>query len=229
MSFPAVMLGSVAFADFEVPESIRFGGAQKLAVHRLPGGARVIDAMGRDDADLTWSGFFTGATAADRARLVDQMRAQGDQLALIWDAFCYNVVIRRFDVEYRNPFWLPYRIICTVVWDDAQENAATTMPLSSSILGDLEAAAGYGADVLQARSALGAANAMSNGSNAIAIANSSLSALSRNVDRMVESAGGKVGSLHPASDISPLAALAKFSMARGLIARAARNVSDASS
>ena len=229
MSFPAVMLGSVAFADFEVPESIRFGGAQKLAVHRLPGGARVIDAMGRDDADLTWSGFFSGASAADRARMVDQMRAEGGQLTLIWDAFCYDVIIRRFEVDYRNPFWLPYRIICTVVWDEAQANADLVLPLSTSILGDLAVAAGYGIDVTQAQSALSMANAMSNGSSAFAAANSSLAAMSQNIDQVIESSGSEVGTLNPASDVSPLATLASFSMARGHAARAARNLSDASS
>ena len=113
----------------------------------------MIDAMGRDDADLTWSGFFSGASAADRARMVDQMRAEGGQLTLIWDAFCYDVIIRRFEVDYRNPFWLPYRIICTVVWDEAQANADLVLPLSTSILGDLAVAAGYGIDVTQAQSA----------------------------------------------------------------------------
>ena len=45
MSNQTLLLGSVQFADFELPTSITWGGAQSLAVHRLPGGVRVIDAM----------------------------------------------------------------------------------------------------------------------------------------------------------------------------------------
>ena len=55
-----VTLGGFAFQDFEVPERIPAGGEQMLAIHKLVGGRRVIDAMGRDDAALEWSGYFLG-------------------------------------------------------------------------------------------------------------------------------------------------------------------------
>jgi hypothetical protein len=58
MSDIVLVLGPVAFSDFEDPERIRFGGAQRLAVHKLPGGARVIDALGPDDTEIGWSGIF---------------------------------------------------------------------------------------------------------------------------------------------------------------------------
>jgi hypothetical protein len=87
-----LVLGPVLFADFEVPERIGFGGRQQLVIHQLPGGGRVIDALGRDDADISWSGFFSGEDAADRARVVDTLRAQGQPLPLIWDAFYYTVL-----------------------------------------------------------------------------------------------------------------------------------------
>ena len=32
-------LGGIVFNDFEIPESMPFGGDQKLNVHKLPGGA----------------------------------------------------------------------------------------------------------------------------------------------------------------------------------------------
>src|ERR1700759_4325505 len=95
-----LLLGSVTFQDFELPPRIVFGGAQRLAIHRLPGGARVIDAMGRDDGEISWSGAFSGADAADRARQLDLVRAQGAVLPLAWDAFAYLVVIARFAADY---------------------------------------------------------------------------------------------------------------------------------
>jgi hypothetical protein len=39
-------LGGVVFADFEIPDSISSGGEQMLTVHKLPGGNRIIDALG---------------------------------------------------------------------------------------------------------------------------------------------------------------------------------------
>lgn len=59
MSDIVLVLGPIAFADFEIPERIRFGGNQRLAVHQLPGGRRVVDALGRDDGEICWSGVFT--------------------------------------------------------------------------------------------------------------------------------------------------------------------------
>ena len=70
-----LLLGPVVFQDFELPGWVRFGGAQRLAVHQMPGGARVIDMLGRDDAEICWSGVFSGSDAPERARLIDLMRA----------------------------------------------------------------------------------------------------------------------------------------------------------
>src|SRR5690242_17085448 len=82
MSDIVLVLGPVAFSDFEVPERIRFGGAQRLTVHKLPGGARVIDALGPDDTELGWSGIFAGPDATERALLLDQLRVRGAVLPL---------------------------------------------------------------------------------------------------------------------------------------------------
>ena len=65
------MLGPVVFRDFEVPERINLGGRQRLAVHMLPGGGRVVDAMGPDDAPIRWSGTFSGVDAAERVRMLE--------------------------------------------------------------------------------------------------------------------------------------------------------------
>lgn len=76
-------LGPVLFQDFEVPEKISVGGEHSLVVHKLVGRARVVDAMGRDDAakararrltavqqtmDVT-HGKFSGANACKESSL----------------------------------------------------------------------------------------------------------------------------------------------------------------
>lgn len=110
-------LGQFQFGAMEIPGEIRFGGAQRLAVHELVGGARVIDAMGRSDRALEWSGLLLGNGAIDRARFLDGLRVAGQQLSLAWSAFSYQVVVREFEATYNKRYQLAYRIVCEVVAD----------------------------------------------------------------------------------------------------------------
>lgn len=77
MSDIALLLGPIAFQEFEVPSGVNFGGRQRLAVHRLPTGLRIVDTLGRDDADICFAGIFTGSDATLRARSIDEMRVAG--------------------------------------------------------------------------------------------------------------------------------------------------------
>lgn len=140
-----VKLGDFEFTNFEVPREIPFGGEQQLVVHQLPGGRRVIDAMGRDDGQLEWSGFFTGPAAAERARYVDGLRVKGDALLLTWAAFRYLVVIQSFEAAYRRKNRVPYRICCVVVED--QTTPVTRVPsvnLNETFRADLDRAQALG-------------------------------------------------------------------------------------
>lgn len=108
-------IDNFVFTGFEVPEHITFGGAQSLSVHKLPGGSRVVNSMGRDDAPLEWSGVFTGANALSRARFLDSYRIGGAAHTLTWGDFRYSVVIREFLPSYERAFHIPYRIVCEVI------------------------------------------------------------------------------------------------------------------
>jgi hypothetical protein len=132
-----LLFGPVLFQDFELPASITWGGAHSLAIHRLPGGARIIDAMGRDDADITWSGIFSGEDASFRARALDLMRAEGSVWPLTWDSFFYSAIIARLDIDHRRPNWLPYRISCTILRDEAASLLMAPITLASSVAQDL--------------------------------------------------------------------------------------------
>jgi hypothetical protein len=111
-------LGAVTFANFEVPQKINFGGQQMLAVHKLIGGQREINAMGRDDDDITWAGLFgLDGTAVFRARFLDSMRIAGTPIPLTWDQFNYTVVIKEFKCNFERTYQIPYSITCTVVQD----------------------------------------------------------------------------------------------------------------
>lgn len=118
-------LGDFAFSRFEIPERLPFGGEQRLAVHELVGGVRVVDAMGPSDAPIAWSGLFKGENALLRAQYLDGLRRAGAALPLKWGFFDYTVLIQSFNPDYERFYQIPYRISCLVVQDNL--NPITTI------------------------------------------------------------------------------------------------------
>ena len=218
-----LLLGPVTFESFELPPRIGFGGAQRLAIHRLPGGARVIDAMGRDDAEIAWSGTFAGPDAADRARLLDLMRAQGAVLALAWDAFAYLVLIARFAAEYERPNWVPYRIACTVLQDQTQPAVAAAAPLAALLAGDLGAAA-----PAVATAAVAAAGATTPGTEAYTAAVAAVGAAqAASVAARAAAGAALLAAADPAVAAEAAGTLAQSADAQGFLGRAAANLAAA--
>lgn len=221
-----LLLGAVNFRDFELPGRIHFGGAQRLAVHVLPGGARVIDAMGRDDADIAWSGAFSGADAADRARTIDLMRAQGGVWTLAWDAFCYLVVIGQFDAAYEHSNWVPYRISCKVAQDLAQSAASMVASVATSVMADLGAVAEV--DTSAAVAALAATGALSPGTAAYAGAVDAVGAVLTQAQAGMSSAGSSLlAAQDPTSAVTAAGQLASYADANGYAGRALANLDNA--
>jgi hypothetical protein len=116
-------LGGIQFSSFEIPESIRFGGEQRAIVHELVGGTRIVDAMGRSDAPVEWSGILTGPTAVDRALYIDTMRTQGLAQDLSWNGLVFSVLVRRFSMNFERYYRIHYSIECLVV---ANKNGPVT-------------------------------------------------------------------------------------------------------
>jgi hypothetical protein len=220
-----LQLGPVSFQDFELPARIRFGGEQRLAVHVLPGGARVIDAMGRDDADIGWGGVFSGTDAADRARTIDLMRAQGGVSTLAWDAFCYLVVIGSFDASYEHSNWVPYKISCTVVKDLAQSSADAAPSVVTDVLADIAAVGAL--DTSAALAALGLAGALSPGTAAYAAAIGAVGSLVTQAQSGMGSAGSSLlAAQDPATAATAAGQLAGYADANGYAGRALANLDD---
>lgn len=224
----ALILGPVQFSAFELPAGIIFGGAQLLAVHQLPGGLRVIDAMGSSDTDVTWGGIFSGGDAALRARLLDTLRVAGAPLPLIWDGFFYTVLIRSFVAEYQNAHWLPYRISCAVLRDEARAVIATAVDLASSALSDLATAASAGFDTSAAQSALSSSGSTAMGTVAYAQAQSAIAQGQSGVETGLTSAAGNLGASDFPTVLAAVQQMAGLSVARGYVARAGVNLANAS-
>lgn len=137
-----VKLGDFVFQNFEIPEKINFGGKQQVVVHRLPGGRRVVDTMGRDDTDLEWAGVLTGPDALERARQLDVMRVEGKPQTLLWAKFRYKVILSDFEAEFQRWYQIPYKLTCTIIKDDSAGNTVDALDLDADLKGDLEAAKG---------------------------------------------------------------------------------------
>ena len=230
-----LLLGPVLFDNFELPERIAWGGAQRLAVHNLPGGVRVIDAMGRDDAQIAWSGVFSGGDASLRARAIDLMRVQGSVWPLVWDAFFYSVMIARFEADYAHANWIPYRIGCTVLRDEAEALVEAVASLAADALGDLAAAAGMqsGVDFSGAAAALGAPDATTQGSAAYGAAVSSLGGASAQIDASMATQETALNAATPdtaaglTQATGAAGSLASLAGAQGYVQRALTNLQNA--
>lgn len=136
-----LVLGDFQFGAMEVPAEIPFGGSQRMNVHELVGGTRVVDAMGRSDRPLAWSGLLLGSSALDRARALDALRAGGQQQVLTWSAFSYLVVVREFQATFQRAYQIPYTISCEVVADQTSPlNSSGVLPVDQAISDDSTAA-----------------------------------------------------------------------------------------
>lgn len=123
MPTDVLTLGGVVFDDFSTPEAMPAGGKQRMVVRKLPGGSRVIDTLGPDEADVRWRGKIFGDDAYQVALQLDAMRAAGQVLALTWGGQYRSVIINMFDYEVvRMPVLVFYRISCTVYQNPALGN-----------------------------------------------------------------------------------------------------------
>ena len=112
-----LILGDIVFQHLEIPPRFNFGGEQLMKVHQLIGGAREVNALGRADADITFSGLYFGTEGAERARAVDYMRVRGTQVELVFGEFVYLVLIREFAPSFERYYQVYYTLTVTVIND----------------------------------------------------------------------------------------------------------------
>ncbi len=212
-------LGDLELDGFEIPSSVRFGGAQRAAVHRLLGGGRVIDTMGRDDYALVWSGILSGAAASERARALDALRAQGPVIALAWDCFCYDVIITQLEFDFCSPWWITYKIECTVLADLAQTPVAYLPDPADAIISDLTAASGF-IDMSSVLAAASVPGALLPGASGVAAAIANLGAVQATIAPGVENAEAGLDARDIAGLVNASGVLAQLCTAQGFVGRA---------
>ena len=216
-------LGSLQLDGFEVPASIRLGGGQRAVVHKLLGGGRIIDTMGRDDCALRWSGVLSGPDAGDRARTLDAIRVSGATLPLAWDAFCYDVVVGDLHLDFCSPWWIKYRIECLVVSDLAHAEALLPLDLSTSVLGDLAAVSSY-VDVASILTTLSAPSALSIGAPEVPSTLIALGGVQAGLTFRIGSAEEGLESQDLTTLVGSAGTLAQLTSAQGYIGRTISNL-----
>jgi hypothetical protein len=212
----------VTLDGFEVSGAVRFGGKQALTVHRLPGGGRVIDALGPDDADISWAGILSGGNAADRARLLDGLRRNGLTVTLAWDSFLIAVVVGELLLDFTNPWWIPYRIRCVVASGVNAPPMGTNLTAQSAVLTDLGAAGGF-TNIGTIGAMLNTPGAFTEGTSAYATASGALSGLVAGTDAAIATTGAAMSAADIPGMLTATEALANLSAARGYLARANAN------
>jgi hypothetical protein len=179
-----MQIGPITLNDFEVPQSVTFGGRYRLAVHKSAYGTRVIENLGPDESDIQFQGIFSGPQAEDRARALNEVRLSGNPIWLSWNSFKYRVIISRLSLTYRNPSWILYKSTCVIIH---QPGAAALQAQSTQaqIAADFQSAqtmtAMLGIDITQVVPQLSTQSLFSPGSAAFDAAQNQLSSASTQI------------------------------------------------
>jgi hypothetical protein len=101
--------------------------------------------------------------------MLDTLRVAGTPVQLTWDIFFYTVIIAEFAADYRNGWWIPYRIVCTVLQDEASITTSIVQSLMDAVLADIgwatELAASASVDLSALAPALAASNTTTRGTD----------------------------------------------------------------
>jgi hypothetical protein len=163
-----VQLGSINLQDFEVPQSVQFGGRHRLAVHTLAGGRRIVERLGPDDGDIQFRGIFSGPAAESRARAFDNLRVSGEIVWLTWESFRRRVIVESFTADYQSPWWIAYQIRCVVVHQTritAFQQTGLAVILAADLGSAISAAAGTTISLAAVQAALSGANVSTTGTS----------------------------------------------------------------
>jgi len=139
MANDTLSIAGVTFDGFSTPDAIGSGGKQAMVIHKLPGGSRVINTLGPDEDDISWSGKFFGDSALDNALVLDGIRIAGSVVPLTFAGQYRSVIVSHFVYKIRRyPVWVEYEITCVVYQNPALGNLSVSLGgLDAMIMSDL--------------------------------------------------------------------------------------------
>jgi hypothetical protein len=95
-----VMLGSFAFQNFEVPETLDAVEGNASVLHKMPGGTRVLDDLGDDPDDISFSGKLLGDFVGQRKQQLAALK--GQVVTLTWRQESRTVWVQKLDFSYNG-------------------------------------------------------------------------------------------------------------------------------
>jgi hypothetical protein len=110
-------IGGVAFLSEEHPSELEFPLAQVLAVHVNVGGSRVLQELGPNPEDVTWTGLLFAGNVSDRLAALKAMQVAAQPVTLSYLDQSYSVLIRKFTPKYLHRYRAQYSITVSVVAD----------------------------------------------------------------------------------------------------------------
>ena len=135
MATDQVILGGFTLDGFAAPQVMVGGGRQAMAVHKLPGGSRVIDVLGPDDAEIPIAGQLYADNAYSTCLALDSLRAAGTKVSLIWGGQFKTVIVEDFHfIVHRYPNWCDYSITCLVVSNPSQGLLSSAISTVTSLV-----------------------------------------------------------------------------------------------
>lgn len=106
----SMTIGPIVLEGFEMPQTVRYGGSQRLITHRLADGRRIIETLGAEELDISFDGTLSGIGAIEKARALDRLRQSGRTVLLKWSSFICTIIVRHFHAEFRSDTWIPYQM-----------------------------------------------------------------------------------------------------------------------
>lgn len=140
-------LGDFVFKDLEIPEMITLGGDQQTVVHKLVGGARIIDQLGADTQDIVWRGVLLGNDVMDRAVALSTMRKKGGSYTLSFRELRYKVVIQSCRFEYYAFNRIGFTLVCYELPPADPTQVVGPADPDTAIKGDLASAGSLAASI----------------------------------------------------------------------------------
>lgn len=107
-------LGDLDFANFSTPTKVSYGVTQRHKVHELPGGDRVVDALGPAYKDITWRGLYVGTDRDQDREALQNIVIAGDPVTLAWGANNFDVLCVEGALDDHDGY-TDYSITCVVL------------------------------------------------------------------------------------------------------------------
>jgi hypothetical protein len=128
-------LGGLVFSDWSTPSQMPFGGEHMMAVHRLPGGQRVVDTLGPSESDIQFRATVFENDAYEFTEALDALRIGGAQVPLTFAGRYYLVIVRHVKIDiHRFPQLVAYDVSCLVTNNQMAGNLGSAASTVTSLV-----------------------------------------------------------------------------------------------